>query len=758
MKKTLISVIAALACAVSAYAVPAAPGFTTVTQPDGSKVTLQLVGDEFLNYQLTSDGYTITQTADGFYVYMQKSGNALVATDVVAHDADSRTPQELELLQSLPKRLVAENAVEKAAASRQEFGSMMKSHTNSVAPKAAEYDYNNFRGLVILAQYSDLAFSRDDANAVFTDLVTKDNYQGVPAASNPDNIEPYTGSVRDYFYDNSLGKFSPQFDVVGPVTINYSKTYIKQTDYAQTVVGAVIDAANDLVDFSQYDSNGDGTVDMFYIIFAGYGSNFGGNNQNYVWPHAWSVSKYVDGVYTGRYACSTEFYGYEPNGVIDGIGTICHEFSHVLGLMDEYDTDYSGGGGQSHDPGDWSVMAGGSYNNKGRTPVGYSALERMQAGFSLPTLISEVGDYSLNPIADAGECYRIESAVKNEFFLFENRRRTAKWDKYLPGDGMLVFRVDSTSTYPWSSNTINSNPSHNYYELVRANPTPGYDSDGDPFPGRGNVTLLTNTTSPANLLSWSGKPTPFTLSNISEDADGIVSFKVENDFSGGVTETFDNMPVTTIDATREGLYADWTLSNAQIDDFGFDKSNGTRSLKIRRNGNVIIGTVHARRIDGLDMKVWNPSLSAKVQLSVMVSTDDGITWTEIYGNNKSQRTTIEAQSKNALVKYSCNAPEQAMFKISSNVNCYIDDVTLYFNDPNGIEINAVEAVKSSVEAPLKVAKQGYEITVSSASDEVIEVYNAAGVLVARSTDATIALPGRGFYIVRQGSASAKISL
>ena len=123
-----------------------------------------------------------------------------------------------------------------------------------------------------------------------------------------------------------------------------------------------------------------------------------------------------------------------------------------------------------------------------------------------------------------------------------------------------------------------------------------------------------------------------------------------------------------------------------------------------------------------------------------------------------QRTVIEPQEKSETVKFSCSATEKAMFRISSSNNCYIDDVTLLYNDPNGIEVNAVEAVKLAHEPQFTVTKSGNEITVVSASDEAIEVYNAAGELVARSAQATITLPGRGFYIVRQGSASQKIAL
>ena len=75
--------------------------------------------------------------------------------------------------------------------------------------------------------------------------------------------------------------------------------------------------------------------------------------------------------------------------------TICHEFSHVLGLPDFYDTDYEGSGGESHHPGDWSVMAGGNHLNNSRTPCAYSLYERMAVGFTEPMVINAKGHYTL---------------------------------------------------------------------------------------------------------------------------------------------------------------------------------------------------------------------------------------------------------------------------------------------------------------------------------------------------------------------------
>ena len=105
MKKTLLTLFAGVACAISAYAIPAHKGLVTVNQPDGTPVTIQLIGDEYFHYTTTSDGYTVERNDAGYFVYMQKVNGAMVATNVVAHNAANRTAEETQLLQSLPKHL-----------------------------------------------------------------------------------------------------------------------------------------------------------------------------------------------------------------------------------------------------------------------------------------------------------------------------------------------------------------------------------------------------------------------------------------------------------------------------------------------------------------------------------------------------------------------------------------------------------------------------------------------------------------------------
>lgn len=531
MMKKILLLIAGVMAAVAVQAVPAHPKPVKVQQPDGTFVTIRLHGDEWLNFTTTEDGYSVVKDQRGYYVYAELKDKQLKATTLVAHDALQRTATEKAFLADVKKyqapTMKAEKTVEKQR--------VKQIQRRALASRRAT-DYANFRGLVILVQFNDKTFSRNDYSQIANDMLNKENYTGYDS-------EEYTGSVRDYFYDNSGGKFKPQFDVVGPVTVNYSQyDGDAKSDY---IVWEAVQKADELgVDFSKYDGDGDGVVDLVYFLIAGNGSNYTGNNSGLWWPHRYYfrlANTALDGVYFQDYASSVELYGWlnKPESVkIDGIGTICHEFSHVLGLPDFYDSDYEKSGGESLHPGNWSLMAGGSYNNNARTPAGYSLYERYLVGFTdEPEVISEKKNYTLEPLYLNQKGYRINTPVDGEFFLLENRRDDGifKWDEYLPGRGMLVHRVDRTNLSVWNSNIVNTNPSHNYYEVVWAGGTDNAMSGYDTFPGEGNVTELNNLTTPANLLTHDGNYNIFGLSNIQENGANII-FDVAD--GGGIVQPY----------------------------------------------------------------------------------------------------------------------------------------------------------------------------------------------------------------------------
>jgi M6 family metalloprotease-like protein len=516
-------------------AVPAHPGAVKLQQPDGSYVTLRLVGDEWCHFNTTLDGYSVVKNNRGYYVYAEKMDGQLQPTEYVAHDVADRSAVELVYLAGVKKYQAPEMSAQVAE---------MKARVEAIgAQRRAQgqraTNYSKFKGLIVLVQYNDREFSRPDYKDIITDMVNKENYTGF------DN-KKRSGSVRDYFSDNSDGKFQPHFDVVGPYTVDFSQydcKYVKADSKILDILLAAIDSADVDVNFKDYDGDGDGKVDLIFFIMAGVGANYSGNNEDLWWPHRSVVYNpktmtwlRKDGVILYDYASSTELAGHisQPSTImIDGIGTICHEFSHVLGLPDFYDANYEEDG-QSITLGSWSVMGAGNYLNDGITPVGYSLYERYSVGFTdEPEKIEGEGTYTLMPLHISKTGMRIDSPVNNEFFLLENRQNSLfKWDAYLPGSGMLVYRVDKTNNIAWQKNEVNTNAEHNYYELVRAcgcekmkaNIT---DTGYDPFPGLGNVTTLHNGTEPANLRTWSGKASRWGLFNIRVE-NGVVKFDVHD--------------------------------------------------------------------------------------------------------------------------------------------------------------------------------------------------------------------------------------
>ena len=518
---------------VSMMAVPANRKAVKITQPDGSTVTIQLQGDEWQHFNTTTDGYSVVKNQQGYYVYAEKKDGELIATQMVAHNAQERKANELAFLQDVKKYQAPDMPPAMAH---------MKDRVEAIgaqrrAQKNRATNYSNFRGLIVLIQYNDKEFSREDFPTIINDMVNQQNYTGF------DNNQR-TGSVRDYFTDNSGGKFQPQFDIVGPYTVDYSQydANAKEGKSRQILIDALNQADAD-VNFKDYDGDGDGMVDLVFFIVAGNGANYSGNDENLWWPHRSMIfddekynagkNPYIfkDGVLLWDYASSTELRGYtaSPQTVfIDGIGTICHEFSHVLGLPDFYDSDYEENG-QSVTPGDWSLMDSGCYLNNGFTPAGYSLYERYLAGFADdPEVINQAGNYSLEPLSYNQKGYRLNTPAGREFFLLENRQRSqCKWDAYLPGDGMLVYRIDRSNRGIWEGNKVNANPEHNYYVLLRAGGETK-SSASDPFPGSKKVRELSNVSSPANLKNWKGQESLFELYDIQQTSDKNITFTVNS--------------------------------------------------------------------------------------------------------------------------------------------------------------------------------------------------------------------------------------
>lgn len=672
MRKYILLFIAGL-LALSALAIPADPTPIQVTQPDGSTLTVKLHGDEFFHFTTTTDGYTVIKNAAGYYTYATLDGDHLVAGSRIARDPLHRNAGDLTYLTTIPRGLTDQSLVN--------TGTQMLHRRNSAMRRVGAdglMDYDNFRGLIILVNYTDKKFSMANPSAFYDDMVNTHDYTGYTLNNRPVSM---TGSVRDYFYDNSNHIFDPHFDVVGPVDVPYTCRYPMATDQADEVFNAALAALDDELDYSDYDVDGDGYVDMVFFLVAGFSANYSGNDETYLWPHMYYLywSPPLDGVNFGLYACSTEIAGWEGYySSVNGIGTFCHEFGHVLGLPDLYDTDYSGSGGESRNPGNWSIMAGGSGDNFGRNPVGYSLYERYALGFTTPMILEEEGNYSMQPLDESNQGLRLNTPNENEFFLIENRQE-GKWDKFLPGHGMMVARVDSSNVNVWWQNTVNCNPNHMYYDLMRAYYL-GRDSEYDPFPGEAGVTKITNFTTP-NLLTWDKSFNDFSIMDITETGKEI-SFRLKSSASiQNVIEDFEEMPVTDDTEAKNvhGVYANWDFTRCFVAEPGEDRCNGLHAVAMKTPSMVSTHKPLIQKPYAIRYMVYNPT-NNRASFKLTYSLDGGETWID-EGENV---LAVDAKSSHSIVvMLPTTAP--IMLRInqtagSQRVYCYLDDIQLFFEE------------------------------------------------------------------------------
>ena len=682
MKKLSFLLMAVLP-AIMASAEPANPTPINVTQPDGSTLQLKLVGDEFYHFNTTIDGYTILNVK-GTWEYAIKKGEQLHASGIMAHDPASRDMQEMQLVASLDKHLVDKTATEQARENRATRDKKNRQKRDNREPVV---DYSLFRGLIILINFNDKEFQMDDPNEFYNQLCNTENYTGF---YHQGRFQSCTGSVRDYYYDNSMGQFDPEFDIVGPVNLDFS--CYEGNDKAREIFKAALDSVDSQVDFTKYDADNDGEIDMVFFMVAGYSSNYSGNNSGYLWPHmsylidwwsGWPPQPYIyDGKRMGTYASSCEIYGWEDYGYTmpNAIGTFCHEFGHVLGLPDLYDTDYNGSGGESNHPGDWDIMASGSSNNYGREPVGYSLWERWELGFAdEPTALS-LGSYTLSALDVSNTGYMMQSPNENEFFLFENRQ-SGKWDKALPGHGLVITRVDYSNERVWMNNEVNCDPAHNYYEFIRSS---GSGSGEVPFPGSRGVTYINSSSYPP-LVTWTEDPCEYGLNNITED-NKIITFNVVNDVPPlKLIEDFEEMSVTTAPAADEvqGVFSKWKFINCYVTNPDSDYCSGEHAAVFKKPSSLTMTEDVQVVSNKISFDVYNASTTT-AKITLYCSTDQGATWNAVSKIDGENITSVGA-NKNVTIRYFLDMTVPARYRIgvtagANSYKTYIDNFTIYYSD------------------------------------------------------------------------------
>ena len=522
--KTIILALGLGLLAPAARAVPAQPGVKKqIRLADGRVVTATLQGDELQSYFVLDDGRPVVRQADGTY--------------------RTETP---EGLRTLRRSTLQQRAAQLGGQTPDQRRAARLPRRNARRAAAMEGEK---KGLVLLVNFTDNRFAAGNTAAFYQRYFNETGF----------NDGGMTGSVHDYFLDQSYGRLSVNFDVVGPITLSQNMAYYGgptsgDSDNMSHILEMVAEAcqkADAQVNFADYDWDGDGEVDQVYLVYAGYGEASGGG-VNTIWPHEYGLMNravQLDGVWVNTYACSNEL---NTDNTTTGIGTACHEFSHCLGLMDHYDTSSQG----NPTPAAWDLMASGSYNNNQCTPVGYTAYERWMSGWLEPTELSELTTITgMKPIDQSPEAYILyNDNNRDEFYILENRQ-SGKWTRYPGGHGLLIMHVDYDARY-FAYNMVNTEADHLRMQVVAADGSVGGIYESDTWPGTADKSRLTDDTNPRAAVFAGdpdgnmtlGKP----ITNIREAKDGTISFTVME----GVMPKPVMQPFTGVAAG--GFTANWT--------------------------------------------------------------------------------------------------------------------------------------------------------------------------------------------------------
>ena len=536
MKRYIVCLVAAVVSSISAWAVVASPEPFEYTRPDGTKVMARIYGDEFHSFIESLDGELLSGSRDA------------------------------EVLE-------AAAAMRRARRISQAAG--YTSYPTTGSP----------RSLVLLVGFSDLDFAQ--SRQAFQDLLTKSGY----------NYNGATGSCRDYYIASSDSLFSPQFDCYGPYKLSNTMEYYggnngdNHSVHAADMVAEACQMAHDAgVNFKDYDVNNDGILDNVFIFYAGHNEAEGGGEKT-IWPHQSNIfqkSIRLDGVLLASYACTSEYKGSNGN-VRCGVGTFCHEFGHVIGQPDFYDTDY-----KYYSVSNWDIMCSGSYNNGGNTPPTFSAYERMFEGWLTPKQLELPGQYTLTDIPFHKEAFLIAAGTHNlsgsspdpsEFFLLDYRSGANGWDAALPGNGMIVWHIDFSAS-AWRNNTPNNGPTLMRMHMEEANgigwkkrSNGEYGRSSDPYPGSFNVTTFTPTLHNGTILE---QP----IFDIYEK-NGFVNFTYISTGTASLKMSEQEMELTTSMSDKK-VIVDWEAKSFEVLGVGLDPN-----LPIQLESSVSTFTLYA---------------------------------------------------------------------------------------------------------------------------------------------------------------------
>lgn len=554
MKRLIFSVFITLLSTVAVWASRAYSEPMTVVQPDGSSLTVVLNGDEHFHWMQTMDGVLVVNTGKGYFVAHIDEQGAMTATGQLAHEAMQRSVSETAMVsvQASRKALFHARGEQLAVASRRAAVTTAGTFPHMGSPKV----------LVVLAQFQDVQFTMADPVKSFDQYY---NSTAKGALENYGNREDKNySSVRGYFEACSNGAFTPEFTVVGPLTLPGTlATYGANTSGEDSNIGQFYTDVMNLLDAQDFDfqpfvTDGANTIETVIVIYAGYGENVGAAADAIWAKNSLTVRKSKSGVSVQRFCISSELNGASiasfSSGIpwINGIGVAVHEFSHSLGLPDMYPNTKASRSVNNQTMEFWDLMDYGEYLNNGYNPAPYTAWEQeAMSWLEIEELTAPAADITLIPLLEGGKAYKFNNGGSNEeWFILENVQQRG-FSSRAYGHGLLVCHVNYANSTVTSVDYPNNEAGKPRMTIVPADgllisgfqtlksngASQGYGGTytqdeykaslaGDPFPGSQGVTMLTAKQELPGFAYYNGEATPaYSLANIREDEEtGFITF------------------------------------------------------------------------------------------------------------------------------------------------------------------------------------------------------------------------------------------
>ena len=220
MKRSLSFLALMLLTASWISAAPARPGSFRYRQPDGTVLVLERHGDEYCHWTTDAAGRIVEQGADGFF---------------------------RPAVEKKRSKLLAEQA-------------QTRHRAWSTYETAPGTNFGERNILSLLGEFTDSTFVTPDPKTRFSRMLNESGYSDNGA----------TGSVRDYYVETSHGQFRPVFDIYGPVQLSQPSAAYGQTDNGSKALHEACVLLDNEIDFSRYDSDGDGSIDMVLFYYAGH--------------------------------------------------------------------------------------------------------------------------------------------------------------------------------------------------------------------------------------------------------------------------------------------------------------------------------------------------------------------------------------------------------------------------------------------------------------------------------------------------------